>query len=463
MSHLTGRVLRPGVPGWGAACQGFAEWAPYNQNVPQVIVFCQDTHDVVNAVNWARENQVPLRVRSGRHNYEAFSSLVKDGIIVDVSEIGFIRAEAGGTHATVGAGLDIVSLMEGLNDVGVSIPAATGASVGLCGLTLGGGFGMTTRLWGMTCDNLTGLEIVTADGQVLKASAAEHPDLFWACRGGGGGNFGVVTAFTFKVHPVGNTVIFNLTWGWEAFEAVVDAWQRWAPVTDNRVSTALMLLSTRSIKLYGQFTAADQDLPLIQSLLAPMLAAAPAQSVSINVVPYIVATRTFLRVDPLNPQWFVEPHDDDQIFKSTSAYVFDLLDSGGIRTLKTYLEDPPGQSCPPSQPSMVQLLGAGGAVQDIPPDATAVYARAAKFIIQYDAYWTAPQDEIPTLDWAEAFRTAMQPWTRGAYVNYVDLRIADYLEEYYGQNLPRLVQIKAQYDPGNLFNFPQSIPVALPG
>jgi FAD/FMN-containing dehydrogenase len=178
-------------------------------------------------------------------------------------------------------------------------------------------------------------------------------------------------------------------------------------------------------------------------------------------VPYIVATRTFLRVDPLNPQWYVQAHDDEQIFKSTSAYVFEPLDSGGIRTLKAYLEDLPGQSCPPSQPSMVQLLGAGGAVKDVAPDATAVYARDALFIIQYDAYWTAPQDQQPTLDWVDNFRTAMQQWTKGAYVNYVDLRIKDYLQEYYGPNLPRLVQVKAKYDPHNLFSFPQSIPVAL--
>ncbi|MEZ5338848.1 MAG: FAD-binding oxidoreductase [bacterium] len=211
MTQLTGRVLNTQSTGWDEARVGFAEWAPYNQNEPQVIVFCQDTQDVVNAINWARENKVPLRARSGRHNYEAYSSLNKGGIIIDVSEIAFIRAEQGGTTATVGAGLDMVTLVEGLNDVGVSFPTATGASVGLAGLTLGGGFGMTTRLWGMTCDSLAGVEIVTADGNVLNCSREQNADLFWACQGGGGGNFGIVTSFTFNTHPVGNVAIFSIT------------------------------------------------------------------------------------------------------------------------------------------------------------------------------------------------------------------------------------------------------------
>jgi len=206
MAELTGRVLIASDPGWDGARKGFAAWAPYDDNVPRYIVFCQDVHDVANAISYAKENHLPFRVRSGRHNYEAYSSLVKDGLIIDVSDIDFVRFDREGMTATVGSGLDSLELFEALGSFGVTLPLATGPSVGVAGLVLGGGFGVTSRKWGLTCDNLIALEIVTADGAIRQVSADADPDLFWACRGGGGGNFGVATSFEYELHPVGPMV-----------------------------------------------------------------------------------------------------------------------------------------------------------------------------------------------------------------------------------------------------------------
>jgi FAD/FMN-containing dehydrogenase len=461
MTALTGRILYPGDPGWDEARKGFALWADYDANVPRVIVFCQNTQDVANAVRWARENKVPLRPRCGRHSYEAYSSLIKDGIIIDVSPMNSVQASRDNPLAQVGAGLQMEDLFEALGELGLTIPGATGPTVGLAGLVLGSGFGVTSRKWGLTCDNLVDIELVTADGEIVHANAQENSDLFWACRGGGGGNFGIATTFTFTVHKVANVAVYNITWSWDQFDAVVRRWQAWAPEVDEGLSSALALLATRDINMYGQFTAEDQELPRIYSLLAPMLTKTPPLSLSVQIMPHLQGTRVIMELDPRNPQANLIPHSDDQIFKSTSSFAYKPFPPKAIQTLRTYLEETPALSCSPSQPSMVQLLGGGGYPSRIPPDATAVFARQAKFVVQYDAYWTAPEDGAKTVAWIEAFRNAMAPYTSGAYVNYVDASIQDWQRAYYGTNLERLVEVKRKYDPENVFNFAQSIPLSL--
>ena len=463
MEQLTGRVLYPGDAGWDAARHGFALWPDYEAHQPRAVAFCQDADDVANAVRWARENNAPPRPRCGRHNYEGWSSLVKGGLIIDVSDMNGVRVCRDSNTARVGAGLDMLDLSEALGQVGVTFPHATGKTVGLSGLTLGGGFGVTTRKWGLTCDNLVEVEMVTAAGGAVRASEMENPDLFWACRGGGGGNFGIATAFTFTVHPAGNVALFSITWPWEAFEAVVTAWQAWATDVDDGLTSFLTLLSTRTLTMQGQWTPdSDADLPRINALLAPMLAAAGPQSVSVQMLPSQNAARVFLGVDPLQPEWRVQKHSDTQIFKSSSALAYQPFPAEAISLLKSRLEACPTLSAAPSQASMIQLLGGGGAMSRVAPTATAVWHRATRFVVQYDAYWTAPEDGRKTLDWIIGFRRDMEAYTVGAYVNYADDRLKAPLHQYYGDNLARLVEIKRRWDPDNLFRFPQSIPLCLP-
>lgn len=463
MTELTGRVIYPGDDGWDEARHGFARWPNYAAHMPRVIVFCQDAADVSNALLWARENGVPLRPRCGRHNYEGWSSLVKNGIIIDVSDMDSVRVSRDAGTARVGAGIDMLDLSESLGQIGVTFPSATGKTVGLSGLTLGGGFGVTTRKWGLTCDSLVEAELVTADGQIVRASAAENPDLYWACRGGGGGNFAIATSFTFQVHKIGNVAVFSISWPWEAFETVVNAWQAWAPEVEDSLTSFMTLLSTRTLTMQGQFTPdSDADLPRINQLLAPILAAAGPQSVNIQMLPNLNASRLFLGVDPLQPEWRVQKHSDDQIFKSSSALAYQPFPPEAIALVKSRLEACPTLSAAPSQPSMIQLLGGGGAMGRIAKDATAVWHRQTKFVVQYDAYWTAPEDGKKTLEWITDFRREMTPYTVGAYVNYADDRLVNPLQQYYGDNLKRLVEIKQKWDPQNVFHFPQSVPLSLP-
>ena len=461
---LTGLVLCPGDPGWDDARRNFNQRFDVQ---PRAVVYCQDTGDVVRAIRWARENRVPLRARSGRHSYEGYS-LVDGGLIIDVSDIDHVRVDREAGVADIGAGIDMLECSERLGEVGVTTPLATGPTVGMAGLALGGGFGLTSRKFGLTCDNLLEVELVTANGEVIRAGESAHPDLFWACRGGGGGNFGIATQFRLRVHPVTVVCGFIIQWNWDQFDRVVARWQTWAHDVDDGLSAALRMTVAREIRLYGIYAPDDPvGVSKAADLLAPLLQAVPpASPPTIQTLPFLVAARMFFgegghTVDPQQPVWTVNPYSDQQIFKSTSAAAMAPFPPEAIALLRGFLENPPPLAQTPVQVSMVQLLPGGGAPSRVAPSATAVYLRQAMLIVQYDGYWVAPQDAGPTMAWVEQMRTAMQPYTQGAYVNYVDSQIPDPLRAYYGANLERLVEVKRRYDPDDVFHFPQSIPLSL--
>lgn len=462
MQQLTGRVLDRSSAGWEAARRNFRSSVDYSRLVPAYVVFCQHVSDVQNAVRFARENALPLRARSGRHSYEAYS-LVEGGVVIDVSEMDEISADPRAGTARIGAGVFALDLHENLYDVGLTIPAASGASVGIAGLALGGGFGVTSRKYGLTCDNVLGIELVDARGELVRANESENPDLYWACRGGGGGNFGIVTSFDFRVHPIGLVALCNLTWQWQDFTAVVDAWQHWAPAATNNLSTFLRLAVNGVITLFGLLTPdSPAELAGFSALLAPMLAAAPPTGVNVQLMPYAAAAAVFAGADPLKPEWILHPHNDQQAFKSTSAVAYEQFPADALGLLKMQLEAAPAQTeWDTNEPSMIQLLAGGGAPGQVAIDATAVPHRKGVFIVQYDTYWTDPADADKSIAWIEGVRTAMLPYAHGAYCNYVDAQVTDYLDAYYGPNLPRLVDVKRAVDPNNVFNFPQSIPLTL--
>ena len=462
MTKLTGRILTAGCPGWEDARRGFRASVDYSMLMPKAVVFCQNALDVQNAVRYCCENRLPFRARSGRHSYEAYSA-VQDGIIIDVSEIDEIGIDREASTARVGAGVFCLDLHEQLFDVGLTVPAASGASVGIAGLALGGGFGVTSRKIGLTCDNVVGLDLVNASGELVHVDDHSNSDLLWACRGGGGGNFGILTSLDFRVHAIGLVAICNVTWRWDDFLAIVDAWQRWAPNAPDEISTFLRLGVNGVITLFGQFSPDNpQQLSTFGDLLKPLLGAAAPTGVTLQAMPYSAAAATFAGVDPTRPQWILHPHNDRQFFKSTSAVAKAPFPADALALLKSKIEAaPPQTDWETNEPSMIQLLAGGGAPGRVGIDATAVPHRSATFVVQYDTYWTDPADQQKSEDWIEGVRSAMLPYAAGAYVNYVDSRLDDYLTSYYGPNLGRLVSIKKAIDPLNVFSFQQSIPVAL--
>jgi len=228
-AQLTGRVIFKGDPGYTEAVKN---WNPYVDVCPLVFVFAQNSYDVSNAIKWAREKNVPLRVRSGRHALDKNLSTVSDGIVIDVSDMNNVFLDEKNAVATVQTGIHVGPLVKGLAREGFMAPFGDSPTVGIGGITMGGGFGVLSRSIGLISDNLLALKMVDAKGRIIQANHSRNEDLLWASRGGGGGNFGYNTQYTFKVHRAPKTAtVFNIIWPWEQLETVFKAWQKWAPFT----------------------------------------------------------------------------------------------------------------------------------------------------------------------------------------------------------------------------------------
>jgi FAD/FMN-containing dehydrogenase len=432
---LTGRVIWPGDPAYDSARQPFnTRFARF----PAGIVVCSSVEDVQNAVRWARQQGLPLCARSGGHSYEAYSTL-DDTLVIDVGGLSDVTVAPARGEAVVGAGVRMLDLYRRLATFGVTVPGGTCPGIGIAGLTLGGGIGFLSRQYGLTCDTLLAVDLVDANGDLLRASEQEHPDLFWALRGGGGGNFGVATSFTFRVHPIGEVATCSLTWPWDDIADVIDTWQRWAPATDDRLTVALGLPSPGAgvISATGLFTGPAAEL---QSLVAPLLAAGTPSPPTIQTLPYLTAA-----------EQFAGPPIDGLPFKNASAFASAPLGPAALATLVDGLRTAPTAS------NLVGLFPLRGAIAAIDPTETAFPHRRALFDLQYQAYWWNPAEEPADVAWVRDLRTAMAPYTEGAYVNYIDADLPDWQTANYGENLVRLSRIQARYDPDHVFSGPQSI------
>jgi FAD/FMN-containing dehydrogenase len=205
--------------------------------LPSLVARPLDGADVRSAVKWGVSNGVPLRARSGGHSYAGYSTL-SGGMVLDLRNMRGVSVDTRNRTATIGAGSQLIDVYSALAARGVTIPAGSCPSVGIAGHALGGGMGLAARQFGLTADNLLSAQIVTAGGRLRTASSHSTPDLCWALRGGGGGNFGVVTSLTFRVHPVPRTVAgFFVTWPWSQAADALAAWQAWAPHSRSQLTS----------------------------------------------------------------------------------------------------------------------------------------------------------------------------------------------------------------------------------
>ena len=434
MTKLTGRIVFPDDPCYEIARRDYnTRFSKY----PLAIVYCQETQDVINAVKWTRENCISLRARSGGHSYEAFS-ILNDGIVIDVSEMDKVILDKTNMEAAIGAGATLLPIYECLWDRGVTIPGGTCPTVGIAGLALGGGFGMLTRKMGLLCDNLIAVRMVNDKGEEVCADRCTHPDLFWASRGGGGGNFGIVTSFIFKVHPISDVAVYNITWDWSDAREVIKTWQAWAPFVDEQLTSIIDLFTKEDGRICsaGEFLGNEDQL---RCLLKPLAAAGNPIQIDIQTIPYIEAVLKF--------DEGLGPHK----FKNTGAFVYDGLPDEAINTLLCFMETSPNKD------NSVQFQSLGGAVRQIPPVGTAYFHRDANYIMQYITRWNADNEKEPNIHWVESLRRAMLKYVNGTYVNWPDVCIKDWANAYYGTNYQELMQIKCKYDPEDIFHFKQSI------
>ena len=438
---LRGPVITPVAPGYGSARLAFDAF--YDAVRPLAIAQPLDAADVRKVVQWAHTTGVHIVARSGGHSYGGYSTTT--GVVVDLSRLATVRIVAG--QAIVGPGARLGNIYNVLAQHGLAIPAGTCPSVGIGGHALGGGFGLASRAWGLASDNLRSVQIVTADGKILSADPSHHSDLYWACRGGGGGNFGIVTRLVFRTHSVSQGSYFIATWPWAQVEDVLASFLHWAPTTPDALGSVCRLATGPSgptVQVFGQFLGSETNLKAALTTLGP-----PAQKLVTGTSTWLDLVRRWAGCLGHNlPACSTPGH---QVFVGASDYIAHAPTSAQLAAFKSVIESRGSSS------GALLIDAYGGAVNRIPAKATAFVHRNTLASIQYFAAGNAASAR----SWVNASRATLAPATSGAaYVNYIDPALTDWQHAYYGSNLPRLRQVKHRYDPHNFFHFAQSIRLA---
>ncbi|ACX65829.1 FAD-binding oxidoreductase [Paenibacillus sp. FSL H8-0457] len=443
-TKLTGRVIFRGDPGYDSARKN---WDPHTNKFPKVFVFARKTKDVANAIKWARENRVPIRPRSGRHALETNLSQVNGGIVIDVSEMNKIKLNKKNGTVIVETGNRVGRIANTLARQGFIAPFGDSPTVGIGGITLGGGIGPLQRTIGLISDNLISLEMVDAKGNVIKANKKQNADLLWASRGGGGGNFGIYTKYKFNVRRAPESAtVYRITWPWNQFEKVLKAWQLWAPSVDTRLGSELSIGPKKggNVSMEGLFLGPKTE---AIRLLSPLTSVGTPTMKTIRQLPYTEAVNFLLPPDPVLTQKFSN--------QFSSGFGRRPFPDKAIKYMREFLEKAEANST-----AGFFFLNWGGAVSRISPKATAFFWRKAKFYVEWNTSWIQPSDAAKNIALTRNTRRKLQPYIVGSYINVPDQGIKNSGPVYYGTNYPRLRKVKAKYDPENVFNNPQSIPPA---
>lgn len=402
---------------------------------PAVVARCASAADVTDALASARRSGLDVAVRSGGHCFAGRSST--RGLLIDVGPMSGVTVDGG--LAVVGAGALLADVYDALAPHGVTIAAGCGPDVGIAGLTLGGGLGILGRTHGLTCDQLVWARVVLADGRVVECDEHQHADLFWALRGAGGGQFGVVTRFAFRTVPAPTTTVLHLTWPLECAAGVIATWQDWAPDAPDEVAASLLLTAADGPPVVHCFGTCPPD--LIGDLVAAV--GTRPSSREVRALPFREAKRWLAEYGPGDEP--VEPvhlYGKSEFFRGTLPpdALLDHFANG------------------PAVPRALDFSPWGGAYNRVPADATAFPHRAERFLLKHDLMLPAGCDPSAALAWLRESWALAHPYGSGSvYPNFPDPDLDDPARAYHGANLERLRRAKAAYDPDNVFRFPQSI------
>ena len=448
-ARLEGNLLTPSDAGFAQAVRPWN--LRYTDKVPAALARCASLEDIVDSLDWSEDNGVPFAARSGGHSYSAFSS--SSGLMIDLSGLRSVEMDPATGRVKLGPGARNSTVYDALRPLSRSVTHGRCLEVGVSGLCLGGGIGFNMRLHGLTCDQLVETEILLADRQVLTLNENQNSDLFWACRGAGGGNFGIHTSFTFQTFPVDRLTFFRIDWTDnldELFPLLMDL----LPTAPRELGVKLSITVTRGADGQNRL-----KLELLGQLRGPIADVLAFFEPAFNLVEP--------SADDVRELSYWEAQDQlgedgaPQFSYERSHLVNNQISRQGLNTILSYLRAWPGMEGLADW----KMFLTGGAISDVPSNATAYVHRQALGISSVELEWHTPQsDEVvnPNLEWVDEFHRVMAAYTSGeSYQNFIDANQTDYLRAYYGSNLERLVEVKRTYDPNNVFNYPQSIPVSL--
>jgi FAD/FMN-containing dehydrogenase len=416
---------------------------------PALIVQCASAEDIAPAIAFARRHAIPLSIRGAGHNI-AGNALADGGLVIDFSRMKAVRVDVGQQRAFVEPGATLADLDEASQRHGLATPVGVNSTTGIAGLTLGGGFGWLTRKHGLTIDNLRAVQLIDANGEKLRASETERPELFWALRGGGG-NFGVVTEFEFALHKVGPEVSAGLiVFPLQQAERVLRRYRELVRAAPDELSVWAVMRHAPPLPFLP--LEAHGKPALILALFHPGAAA--------DAEPAMAALRE------LGEPW--GEHFGRQPYVAWQKAFDPLLTPGARNYWKSHnfaeLPDPAlnvlvqGAQRLPGPECEIFLAQVGGAASRVAADATAYGQRDARFVMNIHGRWTQAADDAKGIAWAREVFTAMAPYaSSGAYVNFLTHDESDRIESAYGANYARLVQVKERYDPHNVFRVNQNI------
>jgi FAD/FMN-containing dehydrogenase len=443
---VKGKIVLPGDPNYDEVRE---IWNAMIDRRPAVIVQCAENDDVPPVIAFARENGLDLSIRGAGHNI-AGNALCDNGVMIDFSTMKNVRVDAKKRRAYVEPGATLADFDEAVQAQGLATPVGINSTTGISGLTLGGGFGWLTRKYGMTIDNLFSADVITADGKKIRASENENADMFWAIRGGGG-NFGVVTQYEFKLHPVGPEILAGLlVFPFEQAKQVLTQYREFVESAPEELSVWVVLRQApplpflpddvhgKEVVVLAIFYAGD--VAQGKKLIEPLRSFGDPHGEHIGVQPYIEWQKAF---DPL-----LTPGARNY----WKSHNFTDLSDGALDSMIEFAGKLPSPQCE----IFIGLIA--GAANRVPADAMAYAHRDAKFVLNVHGRWDVAADDERCIAWARAFFEASKPYaSAGAYVNFMTEDESDRVAAAYGANYARLVQIKKQYDPENVFHLNQNI------
>jgi FAD/FMN-containing dehydrogenase len=441
-----GEILLPSDGGYEDARK---IWNGMIDKRPAIIARCSSTEDVVHAVNFARDNALVLAVRGGGHNI-AGSALCDDGIVIDLSPMKAAQVDPGSRRVIVEGGALLGDLDAATQAHGLATPLGINSTTGVAGLTLGGGIGWLSRKHGLTIDNLEAAEVVTAHGEVIRASATEHADLFWALRGGGG-NFGVVTRFEFRLHPVGPEVLSGLiVYPLAQAQEVLRQYRDFMLEAPDELTVWVVMRKAPPLpflppEVHGQEVVVlamlhAGDPAAGEALIDPLRRFGTPAGEHVGVQPYAAWQQAF---DPL-----LAPGARNY----WKSHNFTTLHDGLFDALIHFVRNLPTPHCE------IFIASLGGATSRLGADSTAYGQRDAQFLMNVHGRWETVAEDRQGIAWSRELYEATAPFASGGvYINFLMGEDGDRVRAAYGGNYERLARVKRQYDPENLFRTNQNI------
>jgi FAD/FMN-containing dehydrogenase len=449
-TNLRGQVIQKGEAAYEAARR------VYNAMIdkrPALIVRCADVADVITAVNFARDHELPLSIRSGGHNAGGLG-ICDDGLVIDLSLLRYTHVDSDRRTARVGAGCTWGDVDHATHAFGLAVPSGIISTTGIGGLTLGGGLGHLTRTYGLAIDNLLEATVVLADGSVVVASEQQHPDLFWGLRGGGG-NFGVVTSFLFRTQPVDTVYAGPMLWELEKAPEILHWYQNLITTAPEDLNGFFAFLTVppgppfpehlHNKKVCGVVWCYTGPLDRAEQTFQPIRQFRQPALDLVGPLPFPALQSMFDALYPPGLQWYWK-----------ADFVKELSDEA----IRLHMQH---GSQLPTLHSTMHLYPVNGAASHVSNNATAWSYRDATWAEVIVGVSPDPAQKETITDWARAYWTALHPYAEsGAYVNFMMEGEGDErVRAAYRENYERLSQVKRHYDPANLFRINQNIQPAL--